>query len=350
MPGLNPQTYLLSQGWAGPGHPLNPTTTTYRQKGHRGLAYDPSSTKQTNSSLFAAGGNGLIRPLLVSKKSDNLGLGRRAHEPAKGTEWWLKGFESALSSVGDSGASTPTGGGDDGEKEKVDKAAELQRTINAQMGRFGGLYSFFVAGGVVGGTLPPSSSASVGGNGGGGVLKHSRGQKRKSEALDGGDETETNGQTDEVGKRQKRDKKRQAKDDFASVATFLDARDKDVKRRKKTEKLDDEEGFGVVGEFLGAVQPSNKNKAKQKSDRPVHAVTDAKEAEEVVFNGDIRRKKRRKVIADGDGGLREETKEERRARRETRRQRRAARRTGVGSDASSPDEQLKVREQRRKGS
>ncbi|RMZ76356.1 hypothetical protein DV738_g4969, partial [Chaetothyriales sp. CBS 135597] len=118
---MDAQSHLMALGWAGPGHPLHPSA--YKQKGHRGLAYDPNAIHTSN---------GLIKPLLASRKDNNLGLGRRAHEPQQGNDWWLKGFEKALGDIGKSesertsGVSTPVNGTDDDESLEEKAAAEFK--------------------------------------------------------------------------------------------------------------------------------------------------------------------------------------------------------------------------------
>ncbi|RMZ82365.1 hypothetical protein DV737_g2107, partial [Chaetothyriales sp. CBS 132003] len=110
---MDAQAHLMALGWAGPGHPLHPSA--YKQKGHRGLAYDPNASCRSS---------GLIKPLLVSKKDNNLGLGRRAHEPQQGNEWWLKGFEKALGDIG---------------KSESERSSGISTPVNDYMGKHGGL-------------------------------------------------------------------------------------------------------------------------------------------------------------------------------------------------------------------
>ncbi|KAJ9650885.1 hypothetical protein H2198_009825, partial [Neophaeococcomyces mojaviensis] len=66
---MNAHALLTSQGWLGTGHALDSRLTdygapTYKQKGHRGLAYDPSQKQE------ATAGNGLVKPLLISRRHD----------------------------------------------------------------------------------------------------------------------------------------------------------------------------------------------------------------------------------------------------------------------------------------
>jgi nucleolar protein TMA23 len=74
---MDAQAYLIKHGWSGPGNPLNPTQ---RPGLHGGL--------------------GLTRPILVARKSNNHGVGKKTTKDAT-NQWWLRGFEDALKGVGD---------------------------------------------------------------------------------------------------------------------------------------------------------------------------------------------------------------------------------------------------------
>src|SRR5271170_6521479 len=125
---MDAQAHLLSLGWAGPGHSLD----SRPHKGRRGLAYDPNQVHNT--------GNGLIKPLLVSQKKNTFGIGKKAHEPAAGNEWWLKGFEVALGNIGKS----------DGERTS---GTATPLDTSGYRGKHAGLYQFFVRGGEIEGTI-----------------------------------------------------------------------------------------------------------------------------------------------------------------------------------------------------
>lgn len=62
---MDPSAYLIRQGWLGSGHSLNP-------KGH-----------------------GITKPVLVSQKTDVLGLGKRKHD-AHADQWWARAFDATL--------------------------------------------------------------------------------------------------------------------------------------------------------------------------------------------------------------------------------------------------------------
>ncbi|KAJ5767355.1 uncharacterized protein N7511_004971 [Penicillium nucicola] len=74
---MDAQAYLMRHGWSGPGNPLQPNT---RPGPHGGL--------------------GLTRPILVARKANNHGVGKKTTKDPT-NQWWLRGFEDALKSVGD---------------------------------------------------------------------------------------------------------------------------------------------------------------------------------------------------------------------------------------------------------
>jgi nucleolar protein TMA23 len=349
MPGINASALLLSQGWAGPGHALGPSQP-YRQHGTRGLAYDPSSVTRTTSS-------GLLKPLLVSKKDGNKGLGRKAHEPARGNEWWLKGFESALSSVGQSregsasGTSTPTG--KDGMNGKLHGQEELQRKVNLQMGRFGGLYSYFLPGGSVGGTLGEGETQSDSSEPSTKISEWGR-KKRKSDVLDDDDVDKSmqkdSSARDLVTKKSKKNKSTTtAQTQFTEIATFLSARDveHERKRQRKEEKrkakaMRESQAFGAVGEFIvardspvdgtkteGRDERRNakeerrhrkEEKRKRRSDveewaSPARSENDPEVESTRETSSKHRKRKSPRLVTTSSGDERPETREERKARR-----------------------------------
>lgn len=232
---MNAHALLTSQGWLGSGHALDSRLTdygapTYKQKGKRGLAYESGTSTPTITS-----GNGLVKPLLVSQRNGpggRYGIGKKAHEPASGTEWWLKGFQSALANIGKS---------------------EEERTVDTTpvaAGKHGGLYGHFVAGQMMQGTIEEHMST--------------KGKKRRSDVLQEDD-----------GLAVKPVKRVQTARELESSIPYLQERDKT--RRKKHERAisTDVEQFAVVGQFLGAADGK-----KEKGDVVVHVETRAETKEE----------------------------------------------------------------------
>ncbi|KAI1924205.1 hypothetical protein LOZ65_003100 [Ophidiomyces ophidiicola] len=110
---MDAKAYLISQGWSGPGNPLNPLR---RPGGYAGL--------------------GLTKPILVARKKNTHGIGNKTtHDHTN--QWWLRGFEEALKSVGNNGNSTLLENAPD----------EKQNGIRS------GLYRFFVRGEKLEGTI-----------------------------------------------------------------------------------------------------------------------------------------------------------------------------------------------------
>lgn len=106
---MDAQAYLIRHGWSGPGNPLNP-----------------------NKRPGPHGGLGLTKPILVARKQNNHGVGKKTTKDPT-NQWWLRGFEDALKGVGDDSP-----------------AAASAKTNNALSSE---LYRFFVRGEGLAGTL-----------------------------------------------------------------------------------------------------------------------------------------------------------------------------------------------------
>ncbi|KAI1610165.1 hypothetical protein EDD37DRAFT_615922 [Exophiala viscosa] len=265
---MDAHAHLLSLGWAGPGHSLD--SQPYKQKGHRGLAYDPAKVGNN--------GVGLVKPLLVSQRKGRLGIGKKAHEPQAGNEWWLKGFESALGNIGkteserSSGTSTPV----------VHEYTTRKHS---------GLYTFFIKGQQMEGTLGKLEE-----------LKRSS-TKRKSDVFE----------TDDGVSSKKKKQKTDPATEFETVGEYIALRDKDEKRRDRTEKPSPVEEFKQVSEYLEA--RSDKKKRKRNSE-----VQDAETSTP--------------VIEDQHG----ETKEQRRERRRKRKEEKERQRQEEGGQVADSTE------------
>ena len=262
---MNASALLTSQGWLGPGHALDSRLTdygapTYKQKGHRGLAYDPNANP-VNS------GNGLVKPLLVSQRgASRHGIGKKVHEPPSGTEWWLKGFQSALQNIGksesertsavNSGTSTPRNGG------------------SGYVGKHGGLYGYFSTGQMMEGTLKDWEE------------RQRRTKKRKSDVLE--EEMQDPLAVSPV-------KRVQTAKELESSVEYLAACDKERRKAHQRAPSTDVEQFAAIGQFLSATSDEMKKKSNPK---------------ELVRS------------LEKPGESREESKEDRRARRKRRKEQR----------------------------
>jgi hypothetical protein len=67
---MNAEAYLRKQGWQGSGHSLDST------------------------------GRGIKKPLLISHKQDQLGLGKKKAAHTTDDQWWMRAFDASLQSIG----------------------------------------------------------------------------------------------------------------------------------------------------------------------------------------------------------------------------------------------------------
>ena len=119
---MNAHTHLLSQGWLGPGHALQPSRP-----------------------------DGLKKHLLVSQKADTHGIGKKKHD-AHADQWWLRAFDHTLKDINI---------GTTDELKKPEAVIAAKRTVgprieSMRMGKWfrnGGLYAGFVRGEGMKGTL-----------------------------------------------------------------------------------------------------------------------------------------------------------------------------------------------------
>lgn len=110
---MDTTAYLTRQGWRGAGHSLQP------------------------------GGRGIKKPLLVSKKPNVLGLGKKQHD-SHADQWWARAFDSSLKSLAVNTDRATVGGG--GALEKAQKGGGMWVGT-------AGLYGNFVRGEGLSGTL-----------------------------------------------------------------------------------------------------------------------------------------------------------------------------------------------------
>ncbi|OCT44285.1 hypothetical protein CLCR_06149 [Cladophialophora carrionii] len=254
---MDAHAHLLALGWAGPGHSLD--SKPYKQKGHRGLAYDPAKVGNN--------GTGLVKPLSISQRQGRFGIGKKAHEPQAGNEWWLKGFESALGNIGKS--------------ESERSSGRSTPTSREYAGRHGGLYSSFVKGQQMEGTIDKVE------------IPERSSKKRKSDVL--GDAT-----ADETTKIPKV-KKDKVTSDFEQAGVFFALRDKDEKRRCGTMRASPVDEFEQISEYLEVrtQQPKKKRKSEKAeigASTPLPKDQARREKSERVETKEERRERRRQRI------------------------------------------------------
>jgi nucleolar protein TMA23 len=105
---MNAESYLRAQGWKGSGHSLDAT------------------------------GRGIKKPLLISHKQDQLGLGKKKAAYTTDDQWWMRAYDQSLQSIGT------------GQESTLDQIRT--KGINR-----GGLYGFFVKGEEIKGTMEDST-------------------------------------------------------------------------------------------------------------------------------------------------------------------------------------------------
>ncbi|KAL8660119.1 MAG: hypothetical protein Q9202_006804 [Teloschistes flavicans] len=113
---MDTSAYLTRQGWLGKGNTLHPS------------------------------GHGIKQPLLVARKTNTLGLGKKAHD-VYADQWWSRAFEETLGSLNGSAAI---------EKNNMEirvKTSVMGVPGAARWGGPGGLYGGFVRGAGLEGTI-----------------------------------------------------------------------------------------------------------------------------------------------------------------------------------------------------
>jgi nucleolar protein TMA23 len=114
---MNAHALLTSQGWRGTGNSLHPTSNTI----------------------------GLSKPLLVSRKDNNNGVGRKQHKTSD--MWWMNAFDKSLKGLDTS---------EEGKVVSRTAAGGLEMVVKGGakwVGNGGGLYASFVRGEGLGGTI-----------------------------------------------------------------------------------------------------------------------------------------------------------------------------------------------------
>lgn len=179
---MNAHALLTSQGWRGSGHSLH----------------------KTDDSI------GLARPILVSRKNNSLGIGRKNHVTSD--QWWLNAFDEQLKSLDTSNKTSVV--------QTKTNTTKLEGLLTHGAGKYTGanaLYACFVSGGLLKGTL----------------------QTEEDESTDATPEAEVvpvRKETKEE-RRARREAKRQRK--AAKLAKMTTVAPKDAKRTKSKDKVKD---------------------------------------------------------------------------------------------------------------
>lgn len=118
---MDAHALLKSQGWRGSGHSLHKTDD----------------------------GIGLAKPILVSRKNNTLGIGRKNHVTSD--QWWLNAFDEQLKSIDTSNKTSVV--------VQTKTTTKLDGLLTHGAGKYTGanaLYACFVSGGLLHGTIKPS--------------------------------------------------------------------------------------------------------------------------------------------------------------------------------------------------
>ncbi|ROV94983.1 hypothetical protein VMCG_08361 [Cytospora schulzeri] len=118
---MDASALLKSQGWRGSGHSLH----------------------KTDDSI------GLAKPILVSRKNNTLGIGRKNHVTSD--QWWLNAFDEQLKSLDTSGKTSIV---------QTKENTKLAGLLTVGAGKYSGanaLYACFVSGGLLQGTVKPNT-------------------------------------------------------------------------------------------------------------------------------------------------------------------------------------------------
>lgn len=123
---MDAHALLTSQGWRGSGHSLH----------------------KTDDSI------GLARPILVSRKNNSLGIGRKNHVTSD--QWWLNAFDEQLKSLDTSNKTSIV--------QTKTNTTKLEGLLTHGAGKYTGtnaLYACFVSGGLLKGTLQTEEDEST---------------------------------------------------------------------------------------------------------------------------------------------------------------------------------------------
>lgn len=118
---MDAHALLKSQGWRGTGHSLHPTNDS----------------------------TGLTRPILVSRKQNNLGVGKKQHNTSD--MWWMNAFDQSLKGLDTSKEGTVVQTVSNGGLDMIVKGGS--RFVGNK-----GLYASFVRGESLSGTITPEET------------------------------------------------------------------------------------------------------------------------------------------------------------------------------------------------
>lgn len=282
---MDAQAYLLKQGWSGPGNPLNP----HRRPGG------------------AHGGLGLTKPILVARKQNTHGIGKKTtHDHTN--QWWLRGFEAALKGVGEDGTATPS------------SQDSNQRTATTS-----DLYRFFVRGEGLAGTIdeknkPSGLHVSESADIKNGDLKSRKRKREDTHHKNKGTKSSGSEQDKLARKEEKRKKKDLNKDGSSSRETSAEERQAKLKRKEDKRQMKKEKKEALVStdqdcssDAIQYVGPKSSRKKKRKTEQ---SISDSTTGKDTPGHGDVPKvkkdKHKKKKSEDMYGDSKREKKESKR--------------------------------------
>lgn len=205
----------MRHGWTGPGNPLN-----------------------KNQRPGPHGGLGLTKPILVARKANNHGVGKKTTKDAT-NQWWLRGFEDALKGVGQEAPAAPTGSG------------------NALTSE---LYRFFVRGEGLAGTLDKKNTKAP--------ERTSSKSKRKRDTEDDGDERKAKKEEKAARKEEKKRRKLEGENTAVEPAHASEGEKRsESKEERRARRKEKKEKKSRGSEDTGACQDSKYLRKSKKSTR-----------------------------------------------------------------------------------
>lgn len=254
---MDAQAYLMRHGWGGPGNPLNP-----------------------NQRPGSHGGLGLTKPILVARKQNNHGVGKKTTKDHT-NQWWLRGFEDALKGVGDDSYE-----------------ATSAKTSNALTSE---LYRFFVRGQGLAGTIHDKKTSDVKGAELDKKEKSKSKSKRKRDTDD--EDSDSRARKEEKAARKEKKSKRRKVDGDVTESSETSGSEKrkeskEERRARRKEKKEKKEHRKAEKASTGGDDTKDKKKSKKSKQSaseegyptPV-STADTTETEEVPSRSEVKEKR-----------------------------------------------------------
>jgi nucleolar protein TMA23 len=248
---MDAHALLTSQGWRGTGNSLHPT----------------------NNSI------GLSKPLLVSQKQNNLGLGKKQHKTSD--MWWMNAFDSSLKGLDTS---------KEGQVVQTVMSGGLDMVAKGGakwVGSKGGLYASFVKGECLSGTITPESND-------GSEEPPSKKRKKDKDGVESKEERRAR----KAAKRDLREKELRAAEEVEDSSVRSETKEERRARKAAKRALQNQEviedGLDTEeGEDQSVKEPETKEQRKERK-RLKKLAREAEQNQSDVLSEKAKKKKRRK--------------------------------------------------------